>query len=49
MNADILGATEFGTYALEQSVVRKNMFSIGLGLDSLDCYDYFNLDLYFII
>jgi hypothetical protein len=36
VNASILGATEFGEYALVHPDVRKNMYSLGLGLDSLD-------------
>ena len=36
VNASILGATEFEEYALVHPDVRKNMFSLGLGLDSLD-------------
>ena len=36
VNASILGATEFDEYALVHPDVRKNMFSLALGLDSLD-------------
>ena len=36
VNASILGATEFEEYALVHPDVRKNMFFLGLGLDSLD-------------
>ena len=36
VNASILGATEFGEYALVHPDVRKNMFFLGLGLDSVD-------------
>ena len=36
INASILGETKFGKYALVHSNVRKNIFYVGLGLDSLD-------------
>ena len=36
VNTSILGATEFGEYALVHPNVRKNMFCLGLGLVSLD-------------
>jgi hypothetical protein len=36
INASILGASEFGEYALVHPDVRKKMFSLGLGLNFLD-------------
>ena len=36
VNASILEATKFGEYALVHPYVQKNMFSLGLGVDSLD-------------
>ena len=36
VNASILGATEFEEYALVHPDVRKNMFSLDLGLDFLN-------------
>ena len=36
LNANIPRATEFREYALVHPDVRKNLFSLGLGLDSLD-------------
>ena len=49
INASILGATKFGEYALVHPNVRKNIFSLGLGFDSLDGYNYFSSYSYFII
>ena len=36
VNSTVFGATKFGKYALVYQDVRKNRFSLGLGLDSLD-------------
>ena len=36
VNPSILGATKFGEYALVHPHVRKNIFHLGLGLNSLD-------------
>ena len=36
VNASILGATSCGEYSLVHPGVQKNMFYLGLGLDSLD-------------
>ena len=36
VNAGILGATKFEKYALVHLDVRKNMFCVGLDLDSFD-------------
>jgi hypothetical protein len=36
VNASIFGATDFEEYALVHPDVRKNIYSLGLDLDSLD-------------
>ena len=49
INASILRATKFGEYAVVHQDVRKYIFHIGLGSDSLDGLNYFSSDSNFII
>ena len=41
INASILEASKFDDYALVHLDIPKNMFSLGLGLDSLNGYNLF--------